>query len=199
MMNGQKEQGRTCAICRDRSRNREERQINRWIDRNALLAFFFLLILSSQLKRLSVSLQRLSQQRTVSIICFLLSLFLSSIPTKGFWMCVMVSLSTANTSPHWEWLFKKKSIRQPSLCYLQGDKCMKDILNEQTLPIFCAANENFGSSLFFYAFNFNLCTATCTRSLSLWKLLLGPACTPHPGRVNHLTRWTDLNSTCCGH
>ncbi len=51
------------------------KEINRWIDSNALSAFFFLLILSSQLKRLSVSQKRLSQQGTVSIICFLLSHF----------------------------------------------------------------------------------------------------------------------------
>lgn len=75
MMNDRKEWGRTWGIYWDGSSNREEREINRWIDTNALLAFFFLLISSLQLKRLSVSQKRLSQQGTVSIICFLLCLF----------------------------------------------------------------------------------------------------------------------------
>lgn len=75
MMNGRKEWGRTWGIYWDGSSNREEREINRWIDTNALSAFFFLLISSLQLKRLSVSQKRLSQQGTVSIVCFLLCLF----------------------------------------------------------------------------------------------------------------------------
>ena len=113
----------------------EEREINRWIDTNALSAFFFLLILSSQLKRLSVSQKRLSQQGTVSIICFLLSLFsLKQLNRRLLNVCYCKSLysSYARTMVYHKIYNANTAIIS---CYLQWSEYMKGILNEKTVHL----------------------------------------------------------------
>lgn len=78
---------------------RKKREINRWIDSIASWHFSSFWSVSSRLKRLSVPQKRLSQQGDVGIICFLLTLFLSSNSKQKAY--VVANLHKANMWGQW--------------------------------------------------------------------------------------------------